>query len=184
MGKETPQNSQPATKLPKLPRLAKGQKIQKRPLLHPAIAAPRTSSATPKVIYVKASSPFIAMVKRTQKYLTEVEKRSTGSVSLTNNGAGRGGGDRDAMRVIEDGVKKAREQREQVWLKGTGKAIEKTMQLGLWFQTQERGVKYEVSWKTGSVGAVDDVVDEEGSLVEDESRIRRTSTLEVGILER
>lgn len=46
----------------------------------------------------------------------------------------------------EDGV---------VILKGTGKAIQKVMELGLWFQQRE---EYVVRLRTGSVGAIDDIV--------------------------
>ena len=42
-------------------------------------------------------------------------------------------------------------------LKGTGKAISKVMELGLWFQQRE---EYVVRLRTGSVGAIDDVTTE------------------------
>lgn len=50
-------------------------------------------------------------------------------------------------------------EREEVVLKGTGKAIGKVMELGLWFQ--QRDAEYHVRLKTGSVFAVEDVQYEE-----------------------
>ena len=68
---------------------------------------------------------------------------------------------------------------EEVVVKATGKAIEKALQVALHFQGQE---DCSVRLRTGSVGAVDDVIAKDG-LEEDvpETRIRRTSMLEVGI---
>jgi len=65
-----------------------------------------------------------------------------------------------------------------VILKATGKAIEKLLRLAIWFQGQE---DLTVRLRTGSVGAVDDVVGvvEDGEEVEESSRVRRTSCLEV-----
>ena len=67
-------------------------------------------------------------------------------------------------------------------LKGTGKAVEKVLALGLFFQGQ-RDCRIRVG--TGSVGAVDDVVvgdeeDAEGD-GEEETRVRRVSVMEVGV---
>ena len=64
-------------------------------------------------------------------------------------------------------------------MKATGKAIEKLLSLVLHFQGQD-DVKVVV--RTGSVGAIDDIVNKDGTDEEEEgSQIRRTSTLEVGI---
>ena len=66
---------------------------------------------------------------------------------------------------------------EEVIVKATGKAIERCLQVGLWAMQQE-DLRVEV--RTGSVGAVDDVVEvEEGGEVE--SRVRRVSCLEVRV---
>lgn len=77
--------------------------------------------------------------------------------------------------------------KEEVLVKATGKAIEKGLRVALYFQGQEDCL---VRLRTGSVGAVDDVLVQEG-LVEGEgeqeredvpeTRVRRTSMLEVGI---
>ncbi|RFU33708.1 hypothetical protein B7463_g2638, partial [Scytalidium lignicola] len=68
---------------------------------------------------------------------------------------------------------------EEVTIKGTGKAIEKVLRLAMFFQGQD---DVTVKLRTGSVGAIDDVVsrgrDED---VIEETRIRRTNCLEVAI---
>ncbi|KAI9642521.1 hypothetical protein NHQ30_009326 [Ciborinia camelliae] len=169
----------------KLPRIGKthfvraDQRIQKRPLLHPAIASPRSSSE--KVVYVSPNSPFIAIVKRVRKYLEGAEFRA-GPTILPST-------DRELMREIEEGIKCSRMGKktgsgnngEEVVLKGTGKAIEKTLQLANWWQQQE-GVRVVI--RTRSIAAVDDVVGvggEDEDMEESESRVRRVNVLEVAV---
>jgi len=65
-------------------------------------------------------------------------------------------------------------RKEEVLLKGTGKAIQKVLQVALYFQEQEDCM---VRIRTGSVGAVDDIETAEG----EESRVRRTSMIEVAV---
>jgi len=71
---------------------------------------------------------------------------------------------------------------QEVILVGTGRAIEKVLSLGLFFQGQ---ADCWVRVGTGSVGAVDDVVggeEEEGEGEgEGETRVRRVSAVEVGV---
>ncbi|ESZ99560.1 hypothetical protein SBOR_0125 [Sclerotinia borealis F-4128] len=163
---------------PKLRRIGKNQRIQKRPLLHPAIASPRSSSE--KVVYVSPSSPFIAIVKRVRKYLDGAEFRA-GPTILPST-------DRELMKEIEEGIKHTRMGKKagsgiggEVLMKGTGKAIEKTLMLANWWQQQE-GVRVVV--RTKSVAAVDDIVGVDGEdegVGESESRIRRVSVLEVAV---
>lgn len=163
----------------KLPRLPTSQKISKRPLLHPPIASHRTGSSTEKVIYLSASSPFIATIKRVRTYLSAIEIRAAGPIPLHSN-------HRTLRAAIEKGVDAARtstgrngkggEGGEEVILKATGKAIEKLLRVALYFEKEE-GVG--VRLRTGSVGAIDDVLDQEGA--EEGSRVRRTSCLEVGV---
>lgn len=148
-----------------------GTKIQKRPLLHPAIASARAGAQTAKVVYVSAGSPFISTTKRIRKYLAEIDKRAMGKFSLLEDG-----NDREKVRRAGKGRDAAS---EEVLVKATGKAIEKALQVALYFQAQKDCM---VKLKTGSVGAVDDVIAEEGQEEEvPDTRIRRTSMLEVGI---
>lgn len=160
---------------PKLPRLSKNQKIQKRPLLHPAIASPHRSSTTQKAIYISSSSSFIATIKRVRKLLSHIESRSSSSIDFKQHS--------DAvLKQIEADVEKgkSRGREEEVVLKATGKAIEKCLRLAVWWLGQ---ADVRVVVRTGSVGAVDDVVNkDDGEVGEEEgSRVRRTSCLEVGI---
>ncbi|KUJ13677.1 uncharacterized protein LY89DRAFT_145134 [Mollisia scopiformis] len=175
MAKEVPGKSkeQGHKKLPKLP---SNQKIQKRPLLHAPITAPRRGASSQKVVYISARSSFIAIVKRVRKFLSDVENRAAGPLSIS-------GGDKKLLRGIEAGVRnKSNTRYEEVVMKATGKAIEKLLRLAIWWQEQNGIV---VRIRTGSVGAVDDVVDKgtdgEGQELVEESRVRRTSCLEVGV---
>ncbi|KAH7382068.1 Rpp20 subunit of nuclear RNase MRP and P-domain-containing protein [Cadophora sp. MPI-SDFR-AT-0126] len=184
MAKEPPPpstapTSSTSTKKPhtKLPLLTKNQKISKRPLLHAPISSPLTSASTPKIIYVSASSPFISIIKRVRTYLDAIESRSAGKLSLE-------GGDGKLLKGIERGVGGGGEGKrdEEVVVKGTGKAIEKVVRVAAWWQGRREEVRVVV--RTGSVGAVDDVVvrgEGEGEGMVEESRVRRVSCLEVGI---
>jgi len=183
MAKETPSSKK--TLPPKLSRLSKStsllalsiqrltvpdQKIQKRPLLHPAIPSPRTSSTSPKIVYISASTPFISAVKRIRTLLSHIENRASGPVDFSS-------GPTQALAQISAGIKKRSEANgEEIVIKGTGRAIEKVLRLATWWQGQD---DVKVVLRTGSVGAVDDIVGEEGE--EEGSRVRRTSSLELGI---
>jgi ribonuclease P/MRP protein subunit POP7 len=155
-----------------------GARITKRPLLHPAIAPPRAGASLPKIVYISASSPFISTTKRVRKYLEEIDKRALGKIDLLGPGK-----DRQKMQSMGRGGE-AR-AKEEVLVKATGKAIEKALRVALFFQEQEDCL---VRLRTGSVGAVDDILVQEGDADgegegEDvpETRVRRTSMLEVGI---
>jgi ribonuclease P/MRP protein subunit POP7 len=117
----------------------------------------------------------------------------------------------EILKQVEDGVKKGREEgkkggeKEEVVVKGTGKAISKVVSVAAWFQDEGNGKGVRVRLRTGSVGAVDDVVpvekkvkklkegkgdEAEGGGAEDgdgeeeedpETQVRRVSCLEVGI---
>ncbi|KAM3071836.1 hypothetical protein ACMFMG_009693 [Clarireedia jacksonii] len=165
----------------KLLRLPKNQRIQKRPLLHPATISPRSSSNEPKIVFVSPSSPFISTVKRVRKYLENAEVRACPS-NLSSN-------DRELMQNIEKGIGRVRGGRRsgnakgqgEVIIKGTGRAIEKVMALAAWWQNQD-GVQVRI--RTGGVGAVDDVVAADEGADDAEvggSRVRRVSMLEVGV---
>ena len=65
-------------------------------------------------------------------------------------------------------------QQEEVIVKATGRAIERALNIALWFQKQD---DCKVVLRTGEVGAVDDIeIDGEES-----ARVRKASVLEVGI---
>ncbi|RKF58713.1 putative alba domain containing protein [Erysiphe neolycopersici] len=183
----------------KLPRLSPGFKISKRPLLHPAITSRNTSSPTsPQIIYISSKSSFIGTIKRVRVLLDRIRSRSFG-------GSGGGGGkyprkdnlssllplsqnDNDNIntndvllttlsKAIQEEERKGNKIRnEEVRLKASGKAIEKGLRLAAWWSSQS---DVKVQLRTGSTGAIDDIVDDEG--VEEGSRLRNISYLEVVI---
>jgi len=163
----------------------------------------------------------MSAVKRVQKLLQQAEKRNVQAVAAqvkqSRRKQGRGGkgkGDETeevAARLAESKRAGAEaEAREVVLIKGTGRAIAKALEVGLWFQQRE---EFGIQIRTGSVGAVDDIVekDEDGQLTEGdgedkmelykdaeiadndhkdgdeqeeevpESRIRYTSVVEIGV---
>ena len=168
----------------KLPRLPKGKSaatrtipcanlpipgahVTKRPLIHPTIAPPRTGSRVQKVVYLRSSTPFISAVKRVRGYLKEVDKRSMGTIDLSNSSLS----DRE---LIASAGKGRDGPQEEVVVKATGRAIERALNVALWFQKQD---DCKVVIRTGEVGAVDDIeIDGEES-----ARVRKASVLEVGI---
>ncbi|KAI5357648.1 Putative ribonuclease P/MRP protein subunit Rpp20/Pop7 [Septoria linicola] len=146
----------------RLPALPADAQVTKRPLLHPAIPSPYSGPTHQKVIYISAKTPFLSAVKRAEKLLRLSDKRLVQSATQLNKDAQskKKRWDREddeivgIAREVESAKKKGGEQREEVVLKGAGKAIGKVMELGLWFQQRE---EYRVRIETGSVGAVDDV---------------------------
>jgi ribonuclease P/MRP protein subunit POP7 len=91
----------------------------------------------------------------------------------------RKGNDQAFLDKIQEGEKE--KGREEVILKATGKAVERLIGVAAWFAGDEGGEKYMVRVRTGSVGAVDDVVGKDGGEEEEGSRVRRVSCLEVGV---
>ena len=81
---------------------------------------------------------------------------------------------------MEEGKSK---KAEEVVLKATGRAIERVLGMALYFQAQPDCV---VRISTGTVGVVDDIVEEEGQEEESnkelpESRVRKTSVVQVAV---
>ncbi|KAL6712451.1 hypothetical protein ACN47E_000328 [Coniothyrium glycines] len=157
----------------KLQKLPPNTTISKRPLLHPAIPSPHaSSSSSPKVLYITASTPFVPAVKRIRTLLAAIHTRDTQSkTSLAKSARGRmrsgpagaaqpsGRLDaRDVERGIVDAATGAargkRGGEEEVYLKATGRAIPRALELGLRFQS-EGG--WRVGVEMGSVSAIDDI---------------------------
>lgn len=153
--------------------------VSKRPLPRPAIASPYAGSDDPKVVYVSAKTPFLSAVKRVEKLLHLADKRAFQSAATEAKKAmrKRKRGDEDAdeigmiASIVEDrrnlpvgkdgrGHDQGGRRGEKVTIKGTGKAVQKVLELGLWFQQRQ---EYDVKLKTGTVGAIDDVEIEEGT---------------------
>ncbi|KAI9745309.1 MAG: hypothetical protein M1818_001589 [Claussenomyces sp. TS43310] len=176
MSNNTP--AEAASSKAKLPRLPKNARVQKRPLMHPPIASAKAGAQLPKVIYVSSSASFIPTIKRVRKFLHEVDKRASGNIELLGPGS-------DRQKILSTG-RGADKRGEEVLVKGTGRAIEKVLQVALFFQGQDDCL---VRLRTGSLGAIDDIiVDGDGNGHLDvggeevpETRVRKTSVLEVGV---
>ncbi|KAF7160010.1 hypothetical protein CNMCM5623_005556 [Aspergillus felis] len=134
----------------KLPKYAR---VQKRPIPHAPVASPYAGASVPKIVYVSTKSPFMSAVKRVQKLLRQAEKRATAAVNLSSSKR------TDRQKLAE--VARGQEQlsKEEVFVKATGRAIEKALSVGRWFE--ERGNEYAVRVKTGSVVVVDDIEEDE-----------------------
>ncbi|KAF1942156.1 hypothetical protein EJ02DRAFT_346161 [Clathrospora elynae] len=162
----------------KVQKLPDNTSISKRPLLHPALPTPFSSSHSPKVLYITASSPYIPALKRIRKLLSEISKRDKqSSASLSRSRGRRGKGPeasgrleaRDVERGIADGVaeKGGGKKGEVVYLKATGRAIPRALEIGLRFQGEE---DCWVGVEMGSVCAIDDIEVKSSSRMEDGER--------------
>ncbi|KAH4274597.1 hypothetical protein HBI04_003500 [Parastagonospora nodorum] len=174
-----PHTQQPCRKLPKLP---PNTTISRRPLLRPSLPTPFSSSASPKVLYITSSTPFVPALKRIRKLLAEIQQRGKQSQRKKHSGLKSG----EVEKGIVDGLarKKGGAEGEKVYVKATGRAIPKALGLGVEFQGEEGCV---VRVEMGSVRAVDDVevVGKEGDDGDEEdipeTRIRNVSSVTVSI---
>ncbi|KAL1303815.1 hypothetical protein AAFC00_000275 [Neodothiora populina] len=173
---------QPHTKLPNLPKNAKVTKRPLlHPAIPSKYAGPDSAQ---KVVYISSRTPFMSAIKRVERLLDQVEKRETQSAAaLVRNdnrlkrkrgqfpSAGTDGEEAGeigevAKRLAEmkkvkidtsGGVARAEEEqwrKEEVVVKATGKAIQKALSVGLWFQRRDG---FGILIRTGSVAAIDDV---------------------------
>ncbi|RMZ72248.1 ribonuclease p mrp subunit pop7 [Pyrenophora seminiperda CCB06] len=168
--KPVPQPRKPTTHK-KLAKLPKNASISTRPLLHPALPTPHSSSASPKIIYITATTPYIPCVKRVRNLLTHITKREKQSAASLSSKPGRARGQqntkvleangrleaKDVERNIVEEASKTRGTRkpgEMVYLKATGRAIPRALEIALHFQAdQSCGVRVDL----GSVKAIDDI---------------------------
>ncbi|KZZ92681.1 Ribonuclease P/MRP, subunit POP7 [Ascosphaera apis ARSEF 7405] len=135
-------------------RLPKNARIAKRPIPHPPPSNPYAGSSAPKIVYVSTKTPFMSAVKRVQKLLSHAESRATSKIELTK----RKMGDKSRMRQLMEASETL--SREAVHVKATGRAIEKAVNIGKWFEERN---EYTVSTTTGSVMVVDDIVEDENA---------------------
>ncbi|EAW11542.1 ribonuclease P subunit p20 family protein [Aspergillus clavatus NRRL 1] len=148
-------------------KLPKHARVQKRPIPHAPVASPYAGPSVPKIVYVSTKSPFMSAVKRVQKLLRQAEKRATASVNLASS-------KRTEQQKLAQ-LARGQEQlsKEEVFVKATGRAIEKALSVGRWFE--EREAEYAVRVKTGSVLVVDDIVEDEEAkqkVIEEAERAR------------
>lgn len=132
-------------------------RIQKRPIPHAPVASPYAGSSIPKIVYISTKTPFMSAVKRVQKLLRQSEKRAMASLDLGSKKK------TEKQKLAQlaaghDALRKGKGE-EEVFVKATGRAMEKALAVGRWFETRE--AEYVTRVKTGCVLVVDDVVEDE-----------------------
>lgn len=138
------------------------------------------SNPKQRVIYVGNKSPFMSIVSRARKAL------ENGPAGVHANSSSKGLP--LAARVAALSTNPAAEgdgEGEEVLIRGTGRAMAKTLEVAAWF-TRQADVR--VSLRTMTLEAVDDVVVDEdeaeaegGFAAEEETRVRMVNCLEVGV---
>ncbi|KAJ5294125.1 hypothetical protein PENANT_c009G08826 [Penicillium antarcticum] len=146
--------------LVKLPKYAT---VEKRPIPHAPVASPYAGASVPKIVYVSSSTPFMSAVKRIQKLLLQAEKRATANINLEDTRKN------EKQKLAE--LANISSKREEIFVKATGRAIEKALNVGKWFEEKE--TEYSVRVKTGSVIVVDDVVEDEDKKEQEEQKRQR-----------
>ena len=129
--------------------------VERRPLIHAPIASPFAGAGVQKVVYVSRNTPIMAAVKRVKKLLLHVEKRAMQGVDLTK--------DRNGMRKLAEANERLGKNGESVLVKASGRAMEQALRVGEWFKNREDGLACNVDVRTGSVQAVDDIVEKEAN---------------------
>ncbi|KXL48699.1 hypothetical protein M433DRAFT_152191 [Acidomyces richmondensis BFW] len=157
-----------------------GARISKRPLHRPPLCSPYAGASERKTVYVSARTPFLSAVKRVEKLLRLADRRLVQSATTTVANRKTSGNKRkwrndgteedDVVQIAEE-VDRAKRKRkredglgdgdanfgigEEVVIKGTGKAIARVMEMGIWFQ--QRRDEYTIRLQTGSAACIDDI---------------------------
>jgi len=126
--------------------------VTTRAIHHPPIASPFASSSEPKVVYVHCRTPFVSAIKRVRKLLSETAKREKQSLSSQPGKLHA----KQVEKAIADAAKLQGgvSKREEVYIKATGRAIPRALEIGNYFQTQS---DCKVMLSIGSVDVVDDI---------------------------
>ncbi|KAK6356277.1 hypothetical protein TWF718_000646 [Orbilia javanica] len=136
--------------------LPKNSKLVKRRLPRPL--PPARLSTDPKTVYVSTKSPFVSTVKRVRKALTVFKDQS--KVSIASGGRQKRAFQRRQGQLghneagLSTSTSATDDKMKYVTIKASGKAIEKALGLGLYFQGQK---DTSVEIRTGTVEATDDV---------------------------
>ncbi|KAI1761501.1 Rpp20 subunit of nuclear RNase MRP and P-domain-containing protein [Hypoxylon sp. FL1150] len=168
----------------KLPPIPKGSTVRRRP-----IPTRDPSTHASRRIYVTARTPFRSVTSRVRKQLDKnLRTASASAKAFTNKLASRKNASLDdRVRAISsqtrpggNGIGVGLEDAGEIVVLGTGHAIQRVLEVALFFQKQADCI---VQLKTGSVGAVDDVVEEgdEEWGGEGQERVRMMSSLEASI---
>jgi ribonuclease P/MRP protein subunit POP7 len=142
------------------------------------------SSRSTHRIYVNTKTPFRSITSRVRKHLDRsLSQASYSSKALTNQLAGNKTVSLEdrvaAIQSLHGATGIALEDAGRVLVLGTGRAIEKVVNVASFFQKQGDCI---VRLRTMSVGAIDDVVVEgEEDFPSEDSRKRMVSCLEASI---
>jgi ribonuclease P/MRP protein subunit POP7 len=155
--------------------IPRNYRIQKRPIPHAPIASPYAGNKVAKLVYVSSKTPFMSAVKRVQKLLRMAERRAMmpvidGRQQRRNHHHHHHnkGYRKEEAHVLEKCQQRLRE--DKVLVKATGRAIEKALEVGRWFEMGKGKAEdeYEVEVRTGSVCVVDDIVEGDDKVGDDE----------------
>ena len=136
-----------------LHRLPPNATVQRRPIIHAAIASPFAGRGVQKIVYVSSKTPIMSAVKRVKRLLYEIEKRATQDVKLI------GRGERAGMQKLAEARERLAKEGEEVLVKASGRAMHRAVRVGEWFRNQETEMDCKVEVRTGSVSVVDDIVE-------------------------
>ena len=147
-------------------------KISKRRLTRQPITS-KSSGHKEQIIYISSRTPFMSAITRIRKHVSQIQKRRSQSVAATSSKRGsvplhKAKGDRILAAAIEsldrqDAAAAAKgSAKDEVLVKGTGKAIDKVLSIAGWLQARESSEGVRIRLETGSWWAIDDVeVDED-----------------------
>ena len=139
-----------------MPKLPPNMTVERRPLMHAPIASPFAGAGVQKVVYVSCNTPIMAAVKRVKKLLSHVEKRAMQGVDLIS--------DRNGTTKLAEANAKLAESGEAVLVRASGRAMQQALRVGQWFRNREDELACNVDVRTGSVQAVDDIVEKQGDV--------------------
>ncbi len=125
---------------------------------------PPTGSKATTPIYVATKTPFMSVVRRARKQLAARRRRpGRGQAAAASLAARVAAAVTGETGDTEDGEAAASDDGggggPEVLVIGTGRAIEKTVHIAAWFDRQP---DCRVSVRTGTLGAVDDLVVPDG----------------------
>ncbi|KAF3768790.1 hypothetical protein M406DRAFT_71770 [Cryphonectria parasitica EP155] len=155
-------------------------KVQKRPLTR-AQALNRGSPVSPKqrIIHVGTKSPFMGLISRVRKAL------DNGPAGVHSNAVTKGLPLTKRIDALHVSSPATAANQEEILLRGTGRAIPKTLDVAAWFTNQADVM---VSLRTMTLEAFEDVVideddaEEQGGFAEEQgTRARMVNCLEVGV---
>jgi ribonuclease P/MRP protein subunit POP7 len=152
-------------------------------LFRPAIPSPYAGTQQPKIVYIQHHTPFMSAVQRVRRLLAEIEKRASQSVVERAGHTARGD---PILAAATADMSDIAAFKEQVTIKGSGRAIEKVLNLASFFSQRETDFGIKVRLATGTTSAIDDIeldddVDSDAAADVPDSRLRQISVLEVKI---